>query len=398
MVVGRNRSKINKTGNLQVLAIKQGADQQPLFICRQSENNTSQDSDTKEARRYKQLRLYYSMKTGDLLISKNTPKKPDTTEQCTEPDGTSDTFADIVQSRKRSILGLTTRSRRTQTKAKVREHILTQESGCQVNIEDTLKQRRQSAVKLSGDFSHPKTDVYEDHEGRGIGFKQFNDLRKSPVGKQSEQFSEESENELSTLNEKEYTPDVGNQEDIEIPKLEMNCGRGSSIDTVYRRPNFRGCSNGFDIPCNVDTKQQGHNNEFLSQPYVPCIRRNAGEEVPLCCMRSEFDTNALTYGELLSMTKHIKKELNQLQYENEMLHELNESLCSRTYGICSTSRDVENRSSRDVSVELENMTREELVAQLVASLESNIRLREHVDKMTLSILERNESMLDISKK
>ncbi|GFO39268.1 Rab11 family-interacting protein 4 [Plakobranchus ocellatus] len=85
--------------------------------------------------------------------------------------------------------------------------------------------------------------------------------------------------------------------------------------------------------------------------------------------------------------------------ENRHLHDSNEELNAQLLHQCiGEGKSLLEGSSAGQSLaqELEHLTKEELLAQLKMERDVNFRLKQYVDRIIITILEKNPSLLEIT--
>ncbi|XP_067671542.1 rab11 family-interacting protein 4-like isoform X2 [Haliotis asinina] len=104
-------------------------------------------------------------------------------------------------------------------------------------------------------------------------------------------------------------------------------------------------------------------------------------------------------GDLPARYQDLQAELQKLKEENKILKDSNEDLNAQLLTRCmeegrSLLRDT---SGTTLAEELEHLTKEELLERLKKEQEINLRLKQYVDKIILTIIEKNPSLLEITK-
>lgn len=94
----------------------------------------------------------------------------------------------------------------------------------------------------------------------------------------------------------------------------------------------------------------------------------------------------------------LNSEVNRLKEENKQLQDLNEDLNAQLLTRCINEGKtlVNDTKAKSLATELEHLTKEELMAKLQEVECVNINLKSYVDKIILTILEKNPSILEIT--
>uniref|UniRef100_A0A0B6ZQZ4 EF-hand domain-containing protein n=1 Tax=Arion vulgaris TaxID=1028688 RepID=A0A0B6ZQZ4_9EUPU len=102
--------------------------------------------------------------------------------------------------------------------------------------------------------------------------------------------------------------------------------------------------------------------------------------------------------ELPGRYKDLQNEIHKLKEENRHLHDSNEELNAQLLNQCIGEGKSLIRPSQGQSLaeELEHLTKEELLEQLRMERDINFRLKQYVDKIIITILEKNPSLLEIT--
>nr|XP_022316984.1 rab11 family-interacting protein 4-like isoform X3 [Crassostrea virginica]XP_022316985.1 rab11 family-interacting protein 4-like isoform X3 [Crassostrea virginica] len=90
-------------------------------------------------------------------------------------------------------------------------------------------------------------------------------------------------------------------------------------------------------------------------------------------------------------------EVNRLKEENKQLQDMNEDLNAQLLTRCINEGKtlVNDTKEKSLATELEHLTKEELMARLQEVEIVNINFKSYVDKIILTILEKNPSLLEI---
>ncbi|BFZ18041.1 hypothetical protein BsWGS_21083 [Bradybaena similaris] len=102
--------------------------------------------------------------------------------------------------------------------------------------------------------------------------------------------------------------------------------------------------------------------------------------------------------ELPGRYRDLQNEIHKLKEENRHLHDSNEELNAQLLNQCIGEGKSLIRPSQGQSLaeELEHLTKEELLEQLRMERDINFRLKQYVDKIIITILEKNPSLLEIT--
>ncbi|CAG5136677.1 unnamed protein product [Candidula unifasciata] len=102
--------------------------------------------------------------------------------------------------------------------------------------------------------------------------------------------------------------------------------------------------------------------------------------------------------ELPGRYRDLQNEIHKLKEENRNLHDSNEELNAQLLNQCIGEGKSLIRPSQGQSLaeELEHLTKEELLEQLRMERDINFRLKQYVDKIIITILEKNPSLLEIT--
>nr|XP_011454115.2 rab11 family-interacting protein 4B isoform X3 [Crassostrea gigas] len=94
----------------------------------------------------------------------------------------------------------------------------------------------------------------------------------------------------------------------------------------------------------------------------------------------------------------LNSEVNRLKEENKQLQDMNEDLNAQLLTRCINEGKtlVNDTKAKSLATELEHLTKEELMAKLQEVECVNINLKSYVDKIILTILEKNPSILEIT--
>ncbi|XP_078317978.1 rab11 family-interacting protein 4-like isoform X6 [Crassostrea virginica] len=94
----------------------------------------------------------------------------------------------------------------------------------------------------------------------------------------------------------------------------------------------------------------------------------------------------------------LNSEVNRLKEENKQLQDMNEDLNAQLLTRCINEGKtlVNDTKEKSLATELEHLTKEELMARLQEVESVNINLKSYVDKIILTILEKNPSILEIT--
>lgn len=97
--------------------------------------------------------------------------------------------------------------------------------------------------------------------------------------------------------------------------------------------------------------------------------------------------------------QNLQVEVNRLKEENRGLHELNEDLNAQLLSRCITEgRNLtEGSQEKSLASELEHLTKTELMGRVQEQEIEVIRLKQYVDKILLAILEKNPSILEVTR-
>ncbi|XP_013066260.1 rab11 family-interacting protein 4B-like isoform X3 [Biomphalaria glabrata] len=118
--------------------------------------------------------------------------------------------------------------------------------------------------------------------------------------------------------------------------------------------------------------------------------------------RMEVETGARSptgsISELPGRYRDLQNEIHKLREENKHLHDSNEELNAQLLNQCIGEGKslLHNTQGQSLAQELEHLTKEELLAQLKLERDVNFRLKQYVDHIIMTILEKNPSLLDIT--
>ncbi|XP_059146652.1 rab11 family-interacting protein 4B-like isoform X2 [Physella acuta] len=102
--------------------------------------------------------------------------------------------------------------------------------------------------------------------------------------------------------------------------------------------------------------------------------------------------------EIHKLKEAMWSEWKDLWKENRHLHDSNEELNAQLLNQCIGEGKslLGNTEGQSLAQELEHLTKEELLAQLKLERDVNFRLKQYVDHIIITILEKNPSLLDIT--
>ncbi|KAH9502363.1 hypothetical protein Btru_073542 [Bulinus truncatus] len=102
--------------------------------------------------------------------------------------------------------------------------------------------------------------------------------------------------------------------------------------------------------------------------------------------------------ELPGRYRDLQSEIHKLREENKHLHDSNEELNAQLLNQCIGEGKslLHSTEGQSLAQELEHLTKEELLAQLKLERDVNFRLKQYVDHIIMTILEKNPSLLDIT--